>query len=48
MKKFKFMMIAVMGFFVLSTAGVFGYDAYHEATMTAEERLFQANLEAFA
>ncbi len=26
--------------------GFFGYDAYQEATVTAEERLFQANLEA--
>ncbi len=46
MKKFKFMMIAVAGVFALSTAGVFGYNAYQEATMTAEERLLQANLEA--
>ncbi len=55
MKKFKLSLTIAIGAIALGQAegaavalagGFFGYDAYQEATMTAEERLIQANLEA--
>ncbi len=46
MKEIKMMLTIAVGAIALGAGGFFGYDAYQEATMTAEERLFQANLEA--
>ncbi len=40
------MLFIAIGAIALGAGGFFGYDAYQEATMTADERLLQANLEA--